>query len=283
LSTLTKIFIVVMVVLAILASVLFINQATTTYNWKTYAESLKDENAAYKAQTARQVLINEAQKAAVGEAESSNAAQLAAIQLQLDQQAKDSKDKQQRIASLEVTNANLEASNVGLAATVQQLTAQYGQLRKAWDDREKAFEAMNQQSQRADRDMKELARDLEHAKDASQTFQEQLVARDERIKDLEKAVMEGGGKAAVSMESIPRQAAKIEGTVTAVIPDQHLAQLNVGSASGVTAGMKFILYRGADLVGWLTINQVDPSSSAGTLTYEKLAPKQGDKATTTLK
>jgi chromosome segregation ATPase len=273
-----------MVVLAILASVLFINQTTTVYNWKAVADSLKEQEKAYAAQVVRERQLNGTLKAALQDAQSSASAQLEARQLQLDQLRRELEAAQVRIASLDRTNANLETGNAGLTATVQQLTTQVGQLRKDREDREKFVETLNQQLQRADRDLKELARQVEHATDAGRTYQEQLVARDERIKDLEKRILQGGGgETAASNGAIARQAPKIEGTVTRVLPGDHLAELNVGSASGVAEGMKFILYRGADLVGTLTINQVDPGTSAGTLTYEKLAPLQGDKATTALK
>jgi len=72
----------------------------------------------------------------------------------------------------------------------------------------------------------------------------------------------------------------ISGRVTAVDAGHQVAQLNVGTADGVVEGMRFILYRGTDFVGELTVAEVDPHSCAGLLSKLQTTPQPRDQATT---
>ncbi|MFW6146743.1 MAG: SUMF1/EgtB/PvdO family nonheme iron enzyme, partial [Planctomycetota bacterium] len=88
--------------------------------------------------------------------------------------------------------------------------------------------------------------------------------------------------AARSVETAPAPTTGIRGRVTAVDTDQQVAQLNVGAADGVRAGMRFILYRGPDYVGGLVVVRVDSNTSVGVLRQTRLDPRPGDNAATKL-
>jgi hypothetical protein len=92
----------------------------------------------------------------------------------------------------------------------------------------------------------------------------------------------GGVPASTGSEKMPGAVAaagpKVEGSITAV--KGNLASLNIGEASGVKKGMRFIIYRGPDFVANLDIAHVDAASSAGVVVDAQREVKQGDKATT---
>ena len=62
----------------------------------------------------------------------------------------------------------------------------------------------------------------------------------------------------------------VRGRVTAVgTTGTSLAQVNIGSDSGLSSGNVLIVYRGADYLGDLTLTKVDPKESVGKFTPSK--------------
>lgn len=73
----------------------------------------------------------------------------------------------------------------------------------------------------------------------------------------------------------PKVEAQINTTVRAVRGE--LASIGVGSADGVTAGMKLVISRGDDYVATLVISQVEKGQAAGELVNIKTKPRSGDR------
>jgi len=73
------------------------------------------------------------------------------------------------------------------------------------------------------------------------------------------------------------EAAPIMGQITEVRGSD--ASISVGSAQGVKPGMEFIVYRGGDYLGRLRITKVLPDQSAGQLVQTRGVVRQGDSIT----
>ena len=65
------------------------------------------------------------------------------------------------------------------------------------------------------------------------------------------------------------------GTVTAVRDD--IASINIGSAKGVQAGMKLMIARGGDFVGYLRVEDVDLHRAVGFIVDPQQPARSGDK------
>ena len=107
----------------------------------------------------------------------------------------------------------------------------------------------------------------------------------ERIADLERQVEEERAKPATTAGQATPQPGSgqpplpppPDGTITAV--KSGIASINIGSAHGVRPGMKFAIVRGPHFIGYLRISQVRMQHAAGTVSDNRLAPKAGDKVT----
>lgn len=282
-STLTKVLIVLMTLCAVIAAVVFIQAANVVPNYRAAYEAERSARLASDTRAAAsQTHYNDlAQK--VETAKKSMEGQVAAMQTELEGANRQSAQYRQSIAELTNDKVNLQASNAGLTTALQQQTARADQLARLLDERQAVIQSQNAQLQEQDLRLKELSRDLDHTKEAAQKNLELAAAMEARVKELEEIVRRGG--MTVAAAEAPRQptaAEKIEGRVLAVLTEQNVAQLNVGSASGVQPGMEFVLYRGDSLVGKLSVAKVDATTCAGTLSDLQLTPQQGDMATTRL-
>ncbi len=104
---------------------------------------------------------------------------------------------------------------------------------------------------------------------------------DEQARQIEGMRVGGPGVPTVTRTPQPIKAEPIiNGTITAVITDDNLASINIGSANGVKRGMEMVVMRGSEFVGYLRIEEVDLTTSAGIIVEKILAPAQGDKVVT---
>ncbi len=117
----------------------------------------------------------------------------------------------------------------------------------------------------------ELTGQVTIAVDENRNLQEKLYA-------AEQATKERGGAAAARAPAAgpapsgvtpvtPQVAGPISGEVTQV--DQDYVSINVGDTSGVAPGMEFMIYRGQTYLGDLKINTVRPKEAGGKLTLVK--------------
>jgi len=72
----------------------------------------------------------------------------------------------------------------------------------------------------------------------------------------------------------PAKAATIVGKIVAVRND--IASINVGKAHGVTVGMKMVITKNTRFVGYLQIEEVDASEAAGIVKDKQAEPQVGD-------
>jgi hypothetical protein len=288
LSTLTKIAIVVLAVLVLLATPLFIQQAAVPQNWRENYNQLYQ-----KLQTSE---VNRQQLALAEEAWRQSYLGEKTKREELMQQSQ-SDAEQNRI-----TLANLRQDLAVRDSQLQQLTANYNGLKA---ELQKAVDFNAQQA----KELKQVQTDLANAQDqlrqARDKIQEdatqielltqsqrvaaaQLTEKEAELADIKREVSRTGAAGGAGTPSVAAGAAKpvpaagprIEGTITAVKGDT--ASLNIGAASGIKQGMEFIIYRGPDFVAHLQISLVNASTSAGVIVNAQRDVKQGDKATNKL-
>lgn len=281
-STLTKIFIVVMVVLTIPASVLFIAQANTTANYKVAWEQQVQRARQYQAQAQTYLTQLEAQKADYARLVEATGMEKAEMQSKVD-------DMKVQLAALRGENARLKSAQETLNTTVQGLESAVNEqvnmnqvLTGQLEQRLTVVQDQNEQLRELRLSNQQLMRDLENAKEYARVNNQLLNAAEAKIQQLEDKLRRGG-VATVAAEAVaPRPTTAIQGRITAVDLNSNVAQLNVGSASGVEEGMVFYLYRNAELVGMLEVAEVEANDSAGILKNLQQDPRQGDMATTDL-
>ena len=279
---LTKIFIITLVVLILIACPIFIRQATIAPSWSQVAKEL---------QTKADIAQQNASMAALGSQQLSQ--QYAQLQQdssreKLDMQA-EMNEQAAQLASVRQENARLQNDFQALTVELSRLRADYETNTQRTDvlaqQRQEAFarlETLNEENRRLSDQFQQSQLEAERQSEIGRMLNEQLTEREERIKQLEQA-MAGGAPAAASAvapSAAPSSATAISGTITEVADD--IASVNIGSAKGIKAGMQLVVFRGADFVANLRIQDVRVDQAAGLITDRRLDVRQGDKVTTRL-
>ena len=282
-STLTKICIVLVFVLALISCVVFYQTVSTTVNWKTaYESQLQRRNLAETDSRNHQMAAGHWRALYRDKAR-----QVANVQRNSQNELD---NRRTEIRRLTVQNAQLAGKLTELAAWLSNMD---GSLKGMVDLN--AVLASQLETQRTEKlkVQTELRRALEKIRDdvvkienlmaANRVLKEGISELEQevailtrKIADLERGtiVKVGEGPPDVYVD------AKIDATVTAV--KENLASLNVGSASKVKKDMVFIIYRGAEFVGHLRIADVGTSTCAG-IVYEAVKEvRVNDKATNKL-
>jgi hypothetical protein len=270
LSPLTKLFVVLLVIVSMLnaaAIVVFVNKA----------QPLQPQLDAANQQLASQRMQAAANQAAQQKAEdqynaesqqhqkdnSNNAAAVGAVQSQLN-------ESRVTIARLQADNTNMQSAlntannNVQLTtSTANKLQDQVTQLRTSND-------GLVKQNEEFGRRNAELTSTLESLQARQEETQTQLAEAKENQQKLAGALKERGydpdqiisaavvnGIGAPSIEGVVREKSVINGNTFVTI--------SVGSADGVSKGMRFYVVDGPDFLGIVTIDTVDTDNSIGRL------------------
>lgn len=279
-STLTKISIVLMVLLAIVASVLFIQLSNTTANYRDAWEAQKRMVAARTALVGTRDGQLDRLKNQYNALKTQSGDDLASRQQLLDGKQRELDSALGRIASLETTVANLQAANAGLTASVKQQVSHNSKLSQLLDTQLSAAQTLKAKLRDLELSLKTEKQEREHAIAAAMAMNQDLVKAMEKVKALEDEILSYRG--VKDRDISPTPISPIEARVTAVDIKENAASINVGSASGVKKGMQFFLSRGDQLVGVLRVLSVDSNSSAGLLSDIQMTPQAGDKAGTSV-
>lgn len=279
-SILTKICVVILLVLVLIACPVFISMATVPQNYKALyraeqqASQLHQINAQY-AEMARQQAV-ELANAARDKAED--------IETRLTQK---NQALQAQLAAAQTVSSNVQTQ-------LAELSARMGELDKTYDAYLKQQQRVEEQLADARRENAELAEenrkvtellrqaqgDIERLEKVARVLREEKAEADRTIEDLQEKLAQAetrGGPTAAEPTEVTADR-EITGTVTVVRDD--LAGINVGSANGVRENMKLIIHRGDRFVGYLRVSEVDVNSSAGFIVDNRLDVMRGDKVTT---
>ncbi len=279
-SILTKICVVILLVLVLIACPVFISMATVPQNYKALyraeqqASQLHQINAQY-AEMARQQAVDAAIAAR-------NRAQ------EVERRLTDTnRDLQAQLAAAQTISSNVQTQ-------LAQLSARMGELDKTYDAYLKQQQRVEEQLAEARRENAELAEenrkvnellrqaqgDIERLEKVARVLREEKAEADRTIEDLQTRLAQAETRGAPTAGEPAEVTAdrEIIGTVTVVRDD--LAGINVGSANGVRENMKLIIHRGDQFVGYLRVSEVDVNSSAGFIVDNRLDVMRGDKVTT---
>lgn len=275
-STMTKVFVVLSTVLALVLSSLTV---ATAARWSNQREQIESYQRLYQAEQVHRTSL---------QALLATSLALKDDALQQVQQALARKEQEVR----DITD-DLATQRIDLARqTNDRVAAEAGRkkLEEILDVQTReltAAQAQNQQLQTQKIDLQtrnqsvnarllELTSQLTIATDENRNLQEKLYAEQQRTKELQQAVAaaprrpEREAPPAGVQPVTPAVQGPIEGEVVEV--DGRYVSLNVGETSGVSAGMTFMVYRGDTYVGDVQVESVRPKESGGKLTM--VAPGQ---------
>lgn len=285
-STWTKIALIVLAVLVLIATPIFITQAAAPMNWKAAYNAAYTRQGIAEAEASNAKAANEVLLAGLRDQTTRNQTLNDKLQADADKNRQEitrlSEELAARKSDFDLLTANYQGLETELRNAVAFNKSQAEELAKVGKENIN----INDRLRKAYDTLAENDSNLRLLTQANQAFQQQVVQKDEDLMDLrhqlDRAKATGGSPASEGSAKMPGAVAaagpKVEGSITAV--KGNLASLNVGEASGVKKGMRFIIYRGPDFVANLDIAHVDAASSAGVVIDVQREVKQGDKATT---
>lgn len=269
-STMTKVFVVLTSVVAIVLSCLTV---ATAARWTNQQETIESYRSLSEADLIHRMNV-----------EVIMATKLAMKDDELQQQAQELTNAQGRVRDLE---AQLEGLRIDLARqTNEKVNSEAGrkkieEILEVTTAELTSTQKQNQvlltqnidlqtRNQRLASRNLELTSQLTISTDENRNLQEKLYAAEQQNKELQQ-VLASGRRVAPAAEApsgalpaVPPVAGPIAGEVVQV--DGGYVSVNIGETSGVLSGMTFMVYRGEQYVGDLKIDNVRPKEAGGKLT-----------------
>jgi hypothetical protein len=280
LSTLTKISVVVLFVLAVVQSIVLINMAVVPTNWKAAYEGEREAkdvaNSTAQQAMAATELANKQYQAALKQNEQLTSDKIASDEAKNAEVTRLTREKAKAEADLLVERGNTANETAAVTSAVAQNKDKDVRLA----DGQKRIIELEDQLRRAKDQIAEYTSDLDTLNRTVKWFKEMLAQRDLELKEMGEKLAAGGSTSQPSGTAAAK-GPKIDAVVNAVKGD--VVALNQGEASGVKKGMVFYIYRDRDFVGYVKVEEVLATSSAGVAYECKREVRQGDLATTDLK
>ena len=277
-SILTKICVVILVLVALLACPVFITQATLIPDY-------------------RSALLKERQRSTRNLQQATHAElALSLATKQLDQLQRESRARADaataRIGELETDKSALMTLMAENQNTIKTMTAHLGSLKELLANVDGRAERLSEQAATARARIDALAKETTRLSEMLTTsdskletalrlarFQEGRAADlDIEISKLQEELESLRSAGVVATESGPSEASApkdLVGTIVAV--KGSIASINIGKAAGLKKGTKLLIRRGERFVGYLRVTLVDPGEAAGTLMDLQMPVERGDK------
>ncbi|MFQ5489465.1 MAG: hypothetical protein ACE5GE_01980 [Phycisphaerae bacterium] len=283
-STLTKIFVVLLAVFSIAFTMSTISFVAQSNNWRELAQGYQTEAQATDAQLRNVLASSAAEVASARDAINAHIARFKAVEADYQSALQQIADLKAQLAQTQATNASLQSTSRLLAGELKVGQAGWTEQRKQRDDLEQRNLSLEKRNiDLSDRVNEQTAKLLVMQKYQRQLEEQSKILQDEnqrlgqirrRLEKGDVSALADAGRPQVKPLS-PVASSPIRGEITQV--SGKLATLSVGSADGVANGMVFVIYRGLDYVGDLEIVRVEPNESAGRIVRSRGAPRIGDK------
>ncbi|HRX83663.1 MAG TPA: hypothetical protein P5572_01445 [Phycisphaerae bacterium] len=277
-STLTKIFVVLMVVFSIAFTMSTIGFVAKTNKWRDLAQKYRDEAQVVQVNMRNLAASHAAEKTVWVDSKRSLDDRIADLSGQVERVTADLVDARQQLDKLGTEKSNADAR-------VDQLLAQLDVERTGRQEQAGLRETAEKRNQVLETRNAELNTRLEELSARIVVLvqqQRQLEQQVNILKDENSKMADAGGGNRVSVNSgrssapsaAPIGVAPIRGEIVEVAG--NLATISVGSADGVRDGMVFVIYRGSEYIGDLKVTEVEPNQAAGELVKTRATPRASD-------
>jgi hypothetical protein len=284
LSTLTKVFTVLLVVFSIALSVMTISVVAQTTNWRDAATKYQEHARVADTSLRAMIASSSAELATARDEVRAHRDKIGELEGQVVARGNDLAGSRAELAKVQTELTNAQAMNRGLLNQLQVAEEARSEYRKQRDDLEKRGIDLERRNVDLNDRVNELTANISVLLEEKRQYEQQLnilTAENERLSKATRGggptlAMESPGGAALPGVSAltPVAASAIRGRVVEV--DADLVTISVGAADGVKSGMSFVISRGSDYVGTLQVVLVEPNRAAGRLTRTSAAPAAGD-------
>ncbi len=283
-STMTKVFIVLTSVVAIVLSVLTV---ATAARWSNQKEQIENYQTLYQSEFVRRANVEAlmATSLAMKDDAIQDKAQLLAKQEEAVRKLTD--DMATVRTDLARKTNEKEAAEAGRKKIEEMLSVTMGELTGLQKQNQTLLTQnidVQTRNQRLASRVLELTSQVTIATDEIRNMQEKNYALEQKVKELQQAIASGVRQVTPAVPptgavpQTPLVAGPIRGEIATV--DGGYVSINIGEASGVAKGMKFVVYRGEVYIGDLEIQTVRPKEAGGKMTLLNSGQevRRGDRA-----
>ncbi len=283
-STLTKVFTVLLVLLSIVFAVMTISVVAQTTNWKDAA--LKYETNARIADTNLRNMIaaGSADAATCHDAVRSYLVRIGDMETQMQTNNAELAKLRTDVARVDAEKSSAEAMNRGLLAQLEAARSGENEYRKQLAEIEKRNIELERRNIDLNDRVNEQTAQIAVLDEQKRQFEQQLnILRGEaeKLSNQSRRSMSGvssenpAGAAMSKVTALTAAgSAAIRGSVVEV--RDNLVTISTGSADGVKKDMVFVVSRNAQYVGDLKISHTEPNRAAGRMIQSGVSPMTGD-------
>ena len=283
-STLTKVFIVVLVVFSIGFTTMTISIVAQSTDWRDTAQKYEEHAKVADTNLRNEIAASAATEATLRDSIKSHLEKIGEVEGQFKTNGAEMAKLRSDIAKAESEKSSSDAMSRGLLAQLQIADAGRAEYRKQRDEIEKRNIELERRNIDLNDRVNEQTTRIAVLFEQKRQYEQQLsILKTEN----EKLARTAGRPAGASVLEAPSGVAMSNVTpLTPISPTPvrgkileisgNLVTISVGSADGVKEGMVFMITRGDQYVGDLKISTVNPNQSAGRMVRTTLAPAQGD-------
>ena len=266
-STMTKVFVVLTSVVAIVLSCLAV---ATAARWSNVKQDLDSYQQLYQAELVSRMSTQSLAATALA-MKDDELRRAAAAATKKDDELREQGD-QLAAARIELARKTNEAAafEAGRKKLEEMLGVQTAELTSAQKHNQELFSqniTLQTQNQRLASRTLELTGQLTIAVDENRNLQEKLYASEQAMKQVQQGV--AGRAASGAAPEAPAGAVPVSPLVRGPISgeivqvDDGYVSMNIGESSGVVKGMPFMVYRGQIYVGDIEVESVRPKEAGG--------------------
>lgn len=286
-STLTKVFVVLLVVFSITFSAMTISVVARMTNWRDLASTYQEHAKVADANMRQLIASNAAELASAMDWVESEAALRAEAQAESEKLRGEVATLKAQLAQAEAEKSNAEASARALLAQLQSSEAERAEYRSQRDELEQQNVDLSRRNMDlGDRVNEQTAQIAVMLAEKRELEQQINVLRQESDRLAQQTGQPSAAGAfedasAAGMTGVspvtPISATPIRGKVMSISED--IVTITVGAADGVKEGMIFVIHRNGNYIGDVKVTVVDPNRAAGRLTQKGAEPMVGDLVT----
>ena len=283
-STVSKIFIVLVTVFSIAFTAMTVSVVAQSTNWRDTALKYEQHARVTDANLRAVIDANAAELASARDSVVGHLATIGDLEKKLQDASSEVAKLRSELAKADAERGSTEAMNRALLSQLEMARMAEAEYRQQRDKLERDSVDFQQRNIDLNDRVNELTAQVSVLAEQKRHYEQQINVLQTDVQKLSRqasapaagTAMESPAGAAMRGVSAlsPVRTAAIRGKVLKV--DGNLVTLSIGSADGVRKDMRFVVHRDGQYVADVTVNLVDPDKAAGRLAQSAGAIHEGD-------
>ncbi|MGB0715095.1 MAG: hypothetical protein ACPGXK_04405 [Phycisphaerae bacterium] len=283
-STLTKVFVILLVVFSIAFTSMTVSIAARTTNWREVAQRYEEHARVADTNLRHLIAANAAELASATDAVNRHQRTIAELETRLKEAETEAAQLQGELARARSDRSNLEAMQRTTLALLQNAQSESEAYRGQRGDLETQSIDLRQRNIDLNDRVNELTASVDVLIEQKRQAEQQINMLSSENKRMSRRLE--APSAALAMEDpdsaamrrvaprTPISATAIRGRITKIEGD--IVTMSVGASDGVERDMVFVVYRGEEYIGDVEVVGLTPDECAGRLTSSTIMPTPGD-------